>query len=77
MKGIRLKDGEEVQAGDVIRITTAFSVKCYPVTRVTKTMAFCQGNDVAEIKFPRYILLFTKSFLDKDGIPTKTKLSIS
>jgi hypothetical protein len=52
MKGIRLKEGDGLQVGDVLVRKTRFGTSIFPVVRITKKYAFVRYNDVSEGKYP-------------------------
>lgn len=55
MKVRYLKDGEQVEVGDIIIHTHTFGSAHYTVHRVTPKYAYVRFNDVAEGKFPRVV----------------------
>lgn len=48
-----LKDGEQIEIGDIIRVKNAFGLRKHLVYRVTKKYAVVRYNDVKDGRYPR------------------------
>ena len=49
----KLREGEQIEFNDRIKVETALGVQWQTVTRVTRKFAFVRYNEHAEGKFPR------------------------